>query len=123
MTPASITRAQNSTTPIPFERAWAIIERHGAVVIFAVALLLRVALLLWTGAFRETEPTEAINVAHSLVQHGSFANPNPAVETGPTATIPPVYPFFLSLLLRLTGDGVAFALIRRFLAAMATSVQ
>jgi hypothetical protein len=72
-------------------------------------------LLLGVGedsAFRETGATEAVNVALSLVRHNLFANPNPSVETGPTATVPPVYPYFLSLLLRLTGDGVGFVLGR-----------
>src|SRR5215469_16377293 len=98
--------------------AWSFLERHDVVAIFTLALLLRVVLLVWTGAYREPDPTEAIRVAHYVVHNGQFANPYPLAETGPTATVPPGYPYFLSLLMRLAGEGIAFAVLRCTLAAI-----
>ncbi|HKE22389.1 MAG TPA: hypothetical protein VKB88_08365 [Bryobacteraceae bacterium] len=103
--------------------AWSFLERHDVVAIFTLALLLRVVLLVWTGAYREPDPTEAIRVAHYVVHNGQFANPYPLAETGPTATVPPGYPYFLSLLMRLAGEGIAFAVLRCTLAAIAVSAQ
>jgi hypothetical protein len=51
---------------------------------------------------------ESFAIARNLVAHGEYANPFDAV-TGPTAHLPPLYPFFLSLLMRLFGTAQGFA--------------
>jgi hypothetical protein len=100
-----------------------LLERYDFVTIFIIGLFFRVGLLVWTGAYEEPAPTETIAVAHSIVDDHQFANPFPLVRTGPTAHVPPLYTYFLSLLMRLVGPGLAFALFRRTLAAAAVSAQ
>lgn len=56
---------------------------------------------------------EYFYIALALVRGEGFANPF-GVDTGPTAWMPPVYPWLLALLLRLTGGshlGVATAVV------------
>jgi hypothetical protein len=53
---------------------------------------------------------ETVAVARNLAHSGSFANPFQTLDTGPTAIVPPLYPLFLAMLIRLFGDGPGFAL-------------
>ncbi len=53
---------------------------------------------------------ETVAVARNLAAEGSFANPFWCLRTGPTAIVPPLYPAFLALLIRILGDGPYFAL-------------
>ena len=46
-------------------------------------------------------PTEMGNVAENIAKYGSFANPFFVLQTGPTASIPPLYPFLLAGLIKL----------------------
>lgn len=46
-------------------------------------------------------PTEMGNVAENIAKYGSFANPFFVLQTGPTAAIPPLYPFLLAGLIKL----------------------
>ncbi len=41
------------------------------------------------------------NVAENIAKYGSFANPFFVLQTGPTASIPPLYPFVLAVLIKL----------------------
>lgn len=50
---------------------------------------------------------EMLQSARTLAASGAFANPF-AAPTGPTAMIPPGYPFVLSLLIRAAGPGDGF---------------
>ncbi len=54
---------------------------------------------------------EAVRVARSLVEHGTFANPFSARDTGETAHVAPVYPFFYATLLKIFGTGYPALLI------------
>lgn len=54
---------------------------------------------------------ETVRVARSLADHGTFANPFAAGNTGPTAHVAPVYPFLYSLFLKTFGDGYPCLLI------------
>jgi hypothetical protein len=99
------------------------LERYDFVTVFVIGLVFRVVLLMWTGGYEEPAPTETIAVAQSLAHDNQFANPFPLAKTGPTAHVPPVYTYFLSLLMRLVGPGLAFAVLRRTLAAAAVSAQ
>lgn len=47
---------------------------------------------------------ECARLAHNLYEKGEFANPFLALHTGPSAHLAPVFPTFLSLLMRLFGD-------------------
>jgi len=49
---------------------------------------------------------EPVAIAQSLVERGAFADPFIATaRTGPTAQLPPLYPLFMALILKLFGDG------------------
>jgi 4-amino-4-deoxy-L-arabinose transferase-like glycosyltransferase len=78
-------------------------------IILAVALLLRVG-YLWN--YERAHPRQAVsaipflfesgNIAHSLAVGNGFSSPF-RVETGPTAWMPPVYPFLLAGVFRVFG--------------------
>jgi len=53
---------------------------------------------------------ETFTVAHNLVQHGQYANPFP-IATGPSALLPPLYPLFLALLMRIFEQAADFATV------------
>jgi hypothetical protein len=91
--------------------------------IFAGAFALRMGLVLYPGAAGEVGHTEIVNVARSLASGGGFANPYETAATGPTAHVAPLYPFLLSLLMRLLGTGAAFGLAVHAMAAGAASAQ
>ncbi len=46
-------------------------------------------------------PVEMAILAENLAAHGSFSNPFFVLATGPTAAIPPLYPFMLAVLMKL----------------------
>lgn len=96
-------------------RALANIEwrlRHTCVVVFALSFF---ALALHPEARLQdttiTNGAETVNVARSLAEHGTFANPFAAGDTGPTAHVAPVYPFALALFLKAFGTGYTCLLI------------
>src|SRR5579863_6424282 len=51
---------------------------------------------------------ETFAVAHSLAAQGQYANPF-ELATGASALLPPVYPIFLALLMKVFGSVAAFA--------------
>ena len=53
---------------------------------------------------------ETLTVARNLARYGQFANPFGLRQTGSTALVPPLYPAFLALLLRIFGNTAPFAL-------------
>ncbi len=59
---------------------------------------------------------EMVAVGRNLAINGSFGNPFLVLDTGPTAVNPPLYPFFLSLLFKLSDTPA-------FVAIIATIVQ
>lgn len=78
--------------------------------IFALAFTIRIALIVHNRSIGEPlGHTEAFNVARSIAGHGTFGNPYETAETGETAHVAPLFPFVLSLLMRLLGTGVALA--------------
>jgi hypothetical protein len=50
---------------------------------------------------------EMVLLAKNLVQLGSYANPSPTFKTGLSAANPPLYPFFLALLMKVLRSPVA----------------
>jgi cell shape-determining protein MreD len=45
---------------------------------------------------------EMVSIARNLAEHGSYANPEAVLATGPTALSPPLYPCYLALLMKIT---------------------
>jgi hypothetical protein len=54
---------------------------------------------------------EAVRVAWSLLNRGTFSDPFAAMPTGPTAHVAPVYPFLYAMFLKVFGAGYASLLI------------
>src|SRR5271157_792328 len=48
---------------------------------------------------------ESLQTAYSLAHGHGFANPFNGVQSGASAHLAPVFPFFLSLLISVFGDG------------------
>ena len=75
-----------------------------AVVVFAMAFVLRIALVLLLPNFDVPAQGEMENVAAEWARTGQLANPY-STPTGPTAHLAPVYPLLLGLIYRLFGTG------------------
>jgi 4-amino-4-deoxy-L-arabinose transferase-like glycosyltransferase len=79
--------------------------------ITGVAFLIRLGYLLTSnlvsGAIRPILGREAINIAESVATHGGFASPflNASGPTGPTAWLTPVFPYLLSVPMKIWGAG------------------
>jgi hypothetical protein len=67
----------------------------------AAALVLGVYDFLGVGGFGFGHGFEMAAVAQSLAEHGMYANPFQPVMTGPTALVPPLFPFLLAGLIRI----------------------
>jgi hypothetical protein len=90
--------------------------------IFAAAFTIRIALIVHNRSIGEPlGHTEAFNVARSIAEHGIFANPYETAETGETAHVAPLFPFALSLLMRLLGTGGALAVAVHIITVAAAS--
>ena len=88
--------------------AWCL--KRAPVLIFVLALLVRLAVIFTTKTYLTIEHTEVINVATSLATHGTFADAYG--PTGPTAHTSPLYPILLSLIFRLFGTGVPGEIVK-----------
>jgi hypothetical protein len=62
-------------------------------------------LQLYFLGFSFTNGTELFDEAKSLALHGTFADPYFIANTGPTAANPPLYPFFLALMMKLISPS------------------
>lgn len=72
--------------------------------ILSVSIFTRlVAILLKHPGFLPGWGGEMVAVANSIASGNGFASPY-LIETGPTALVPPVYPFLLSILFKLFGS-------------------
>ncbi|MBI4891780.1 MAG: hypothetical protein HY821_14235 [Acidobacteria bacterium] len=78
---------------------------RASLLVFTIAALVRLAILFGTGS-QGSDCKEACRVAMAIVQDGEFASPY-AAPTGPTAHLPPFFPFLLSLLFGWLGAGLA----------------
>jgi hypothetical protein len=77
--------------------------------IFALAIAVRMSLLVLFPPPSEVQFAEMDKIARSLATHGTFADAY-LVPTGPTAHHAPAYPFLLSLVFRAFGYGSAAVL-------------
>jgi|SRR5579871_857983 len=62
---------------------------------------------------------ESVALARNLAEHGVFANPFAGVETGPSAHLAPLFPFFLAGLIKLFEFTPVFVLAASLMAAVA----
>lgn len=62
---------------------------------------------------------ETVSIARALARTGRFADPYDPLRTGLTAHTAPLYPAYLSLLIRIAGDGQALA----FLAVIVSGIS
>lgn len=81
------------------------------IAIFLLGMAVRV-LLLSLSPPGPVRPAEALNMAISMVRHGTFSDPYTSGPTGPTAHCMPLFPLFAALVIRVFGPGSsgAFAL-------------
>jgi len=54
---------------------------------------------------------EMVSIARNLAATGTYGNPFPPAVTGPTAVVPPLYPVFLAVLIKLFGLSPLFVLV------------
>lgn len=106
--------ADMSTAVAPPPASAASVSREGPLVpaLLFFAAVASISLRVQTAHFGSG--FETVAVARSLAEHGSFANPYSAYLTGTTAHVAPLYPAFLSLLLRIFGYSAAFGLAASF---------
>jgi hypothetical protein len=70
------------------------------VLIFLLALALRIAIAAATHVYAAPAYGEALSVARHISRDGAFADPF-NTPTGPTAHVAPVYPYFWALFVKL----------------------
>jgi len=80
--------------------------RRFALVLFFVALAIRLAAAWGAGLFSAGASSEVENIAANLAATGEFSNPY-GTFTGPTAHSSPVYPLLLAALYSIFGTGAA----------------
>jgi hypothetical protein len=96
---------------------------HLCLLLFVLAFPLRVHHVFSASpSARVLRGIESQAVADSLSRSGRFANPF-LYETGPTAHVAPVYPFYLAALMRLFPDDRSYKIAKELLSALAASVQ
>ena len=54
---------------------------------------------------------EMASVARNFAATGNYGNPFPPAVTGPTAVVPPLYPLYLAVLIKLFGLSPLFVLV------------
>jgi hypothetical protein len=90
--------------------------------LFALGLATRLALVVWTGSYRDLERSELERVALSVANGTGFANPY-AIPTGPTAHVAPLYTLFLALLYKTFGSGISGEVVKQFLSCAVSALQ
>ena len=92
--------------PKVHDRIWPAI-----LIIFLLGMAVRILLLSWLPP-APVRPQEALNIAISLVRHGTFSDPFKSGPSGPTAHCMPLFPLLAALLIRIFGLGssASFAL-------------
>jgi hypothetical protein len=91
------------------------------IALFLLAVVVRLAFALAAKTYDEPAYSEAVMVARSIADSGSFANPF-AVPTGPTGHVAPVYPYLLAAILKLFPWGHGFAVASMLLGVLGSSL-
>src|SRR5579864_6324353 len=97
-------------------------ERHAFWIILTASTVVRWGQILASHPRPGRELNELELVAQSLALHGSFADPY-LHPTGPTAHVAPAVPLLLGLVYAIFGVGWQGELVKRFLGALACSIQ
>ncbi|MEO8660075.1 MAG: hypothetical protein ABI693_16510 [Bryobacteraceae bacterium] len=90
--------------------------------VFFVALAIRVALLLLAPGFGQLPPMEMERVARSLAAGRGLANPF-ATPTGPTAHLLPLYPMVLGVIYKIWGTGSTGILVQGLFSCTLASLR
>jgi len=97
--------SHRTVPPGPAPDGSAGMARQLPAMLFAAAVLATLIRCLYLRSPIPAARGEMDAVALTLAQHGFYGNPFPlTAATGPTAFVPPLYPLFLSLLVRIFGD-------------------
>ncbi len=95
--------------------------RLGAL-LFAVAFLVRIAVIIFFHPYHDLARYELERTAISLATTGVYGNPY-AIPTGPTAHVAPGYTLILAALFHLFGTGTTAEIIKELLATAVTSFE
>lgn len=90
--------------------------------IFLLALVLRVLGVLVSHQYLDVERYELERTAISLAQKGVYGNPY-ALPTGPSAHVSPGYTLILAALFKLFGTGIPAEIIKQIFASAITAFQ
>ena len=93
-----------------------------AVLIFSIALLVRLAFMIIFRPYENLGRLELERVAISLATTGVYGNPY-ALPTGPTAHVSPGYTLLLAGLFHLFGTGISGEIVKELLTSTVTSFQ
>ena len=91
------------------------------VLIFVVALVIRLAFIVAAHPYRDLSRYELERTAISLSRTGVFGNPY-AISTGPTAHVSPGYTLILAAVFHLFGEGTTAEIIKEVISATVTSL-
>ncbi|HYZ72026.1 MAG TPA: hypothetical protein VE641_03055 [Chthoniobacterales bacterium] len=91
-----------------------------SLLIFATALVIRLALIVIAHPYRDLSRYELERTALSLSRTGVFGNPY-AIPTGPTAHVSPGYTVLLATVFHLFGEGVRAEIIKEVISSTVTS--
>ena len=105
-------------TSLPAPNIW---QKRAPFLIFALALAVRIGLILITGDYRRTELFEMERVARSIAYTHQFANPYLA-PTGPTGHLMPGYALVLSTVFILFSSPALAELVKQVLACTVSSL-
>jgi hypothetical protein len=93
-----------------------------SLVIFFVALALRLSIAWRSGFFTTFQHDEMVRIALSVLKYHEYGNPY-LVRTGPTAHEMPLYPLFLSLIYLIFGSGSLAEGVKIALACVLTALR
>lgn len=96
--------------------------RKCAVMLFLLALTMRLSYIVGLHTYRFIDSAELVSVARCLAHSHFFGNPFPT-PTGPTAIVAPGYPFLLSLIYSVFGVGVGAQAIQEITCALVSSLS
>ncbi len=111
MTPATLEQELQSRGPTDSPAASDPLRERRSTIVWIVlaAFVVRLALLFFLQTYRPGRmddysiPSEITNVATSIAWGHGFSSPLNGDSTGPTAWIPPAYPYFVALVFRILG--------------------
>jgi hypothetical protein len=86
------------------------VQRHAVFVLFLVALFSGCCQMFHPGV-GFGNGNEMASVARNFAATGNYSNPFLPAVTGPTAVVPPLYPLYLALLIKVFGLSPLFVLV------------